>query len=120
MRSVVVPSRSRRNVDVAKSVSWQPAASSSGSKRRLQPSAAIPANSIGTSSGNVAAPGEVNATSVTVSSKNLTHGKSSTLFGIFVQPEPGSSLAPRIVAVEGSNGQRLSLKQGRPYRRRPG
>lgn len=82
---------------------------------RLQPSAAIPVSSIGTSSGNVAAPGEVNATSVTVSSNNLTHGKSSTLFGIFVQPEPGSSLAPRIVAVEGSNGQRLSLKQGRPY-----
>ena len=63
----------------------------------------------------MAAPGEVTATSVTVAPKNLTQGKSSTLFGIFVQPEPGSSLAPRIVAVEGSNGQRLSLKQGRPY-----
>ena len=82
---------------------------------RLQLSAAIPANSIGTSSGNVASPGEVTSTSVTVSPKNLTQGKSSTLFGIFVQPEPGSALAPRIVAVEGSNGQRLSLKQGRPY-----
>ncbi len=82
---------------------------------RLQPSAAIPANSIGASSGNVAAPGEVSATSVTVFPNNLAHGKSSTLFGIFVQPGPGSSLAPRIVALEGSNGHRLSLKQGRPY-----
>jgi hypothetical protein len=82
---------------------------------RLQLSAAIPANSVGTTSGNVASPGEVTATSVTVSPQNLTHGKSSTLFGIFVQPEPGSSLAPRIVAVEGSNGRRLSLKQGRPF-----
>jgi hypothetical protein len=82
---------------------------------RLQLSGALPANSIGTALGNVAAPGEVTATSVTVAPKNLTQGKSSTLFGIFVQPEPGSSLAPKIVAVEGSNGQRLSLKQGRPY-----
>jgi hypothetical protein len=82
---------------------------------RLQLSGALPANSIGTALGNVAAPGEVTATSVTVAPKNLTQGKSSTLFGIFVQPEPGSSLAPKIVAVEGSNGQRHSLKQGRPY-----
>ena len=82
---------------------------------RLQLSGALPANSIGTALGNVAAPGEVTATSVTVAPKNLTQGKSSTLFGIFVQPEPGSSLAPKIVAVEGSNGQRLSLKQGRPF-----
>jgi Dockerin type I domain len=82
---------------------------------RLQLSTAIPANSIGTALGNVTAPGEVTATSVTVAPKNLTQGKPSTLFGIFVQPEPGSSVAPKIVAVEGSNGQRLSLKQGRPY-----
>jgi hypothetical protein len=82
---------------------------------RLQLSGALPANSIGTALGNVAAPGEVTATSVTVAPKNLTQGKSSTLFGIFVQPEPGSSLAPKIVAVEGSNGQRLSLKKGRPF-----
>ena len=60
-------------------------------------------------------PARLRATSVTVAPNNLTHGKSSTLFAIFVQPEPGSSLAPRIVAVEGSNGQRLSTKQGRPY-----
>jgi hypothetical protein len=82
---------------------------------RLQLSAAIPANSIGTAVGSVAAPGEVAATSVTVAPKNLTQGKSATLFGIFVQPEPGNSIAPRIVAVEGSNGKPLALKQGRPY-----
>lgn len=82
---------------------------------RLQLSAAIPANSIGVALGNVAAPREVTATSVTVAPKNLTQGKSATLFGIFVQPEPGSSVAPKIVGVEGSNGQRLPVQQGRPY-----
>ena len=84
-------------------------------ERRLQLSAALPANSIGTAIGNDSAPGEVTATSVTVAPKNLTHGKSSTQFGIFVEPEPDSSIAPKIVAVEGSNGQRLPLLQGRPY-----
>ena len=82
---------------------------------RLQLSAAIPANSIGTSVGTVTAPGQVTAASVTVAPKNLTQGKSSTLFAIFVQPEPGSSVAPRIVAVEQTNGQPLALKQGRPF-----
>ena len=84
-------------------------------ERRLPLSAATPANSIGTTLGNVAAPGAVAATSVTIVPKNLTEGKSSTLFGVFVQPEPGSTIAPRIVAVESSDGQRLALKQGRPY-----
>jgi hypothetical protein len=82
---------------------------------RLQPSTVFPASSIGTAIGNVTKPGEVAATSVTVAAKNLTQGKSSTQFAIFVQPEPGSSLAPKIIGVEGSNGKRLSLKQGRPY-----
>jgi hypothetical protein len=84
-------------------------------EHRLALSSVVPANSIGTSIENVATPGAVTATSVTVSPRNLTQGKSSTVFGIFVQPEPGSLLAPRIVAVTGSNGQRLALKQGRPY-----
>jgi hypothetical protein len=82
---------------------------------RLQLSAAIPANSIGTSLGTITAPGQVTAASVTVAPKNLTQGKSSTLFGIFVQPEPGSSVAPQIVGVVGSNGRPRSVKQGRPY-----
>jgi hypothetical protein len=82
---------------------------------RRQLSAALPANSIEAAVGNVSVPGEVTATSVTVAPKNLTQGKSSTLFAIFVQPEPASSVAPQIVAVEGSNGQPFSLKQGRPF-----
>jgi hypothetical protein len=52
---------------------------------------------------------------VTVAPKNLTQGKSSTVYGIFVQPEGGSGVRPRIVAVEDSAGGRLPLKQGRPY-----
>ena len=82
---------------------------------RLQPSTVIPANSIGTTTGTVTAPGGIAASAITVAARNLTPGKSTTLFGIFVQPQPGSSLAPRVVAVEGSNGRRLSLKDGRPY-----
>jgi hypothetical protein len=65
--------------------------------------------------GNVAAPGEITSTSVIVVPRNLTQGKSWTSFGIFVQPEPGSLVAPRIVAVIGANGQRLSVEQGRPF-----
>jgi len=60
-------------------------------------------------------PHVVSGSSVTVVPKNLTAGKSSTLFGILVQPASGSDLAPRIVAVEESNGQKLSIKQGRPF-----
>ncbi len=82
---------------------------------RLALSIAPPASTIGMSLGDVAAPGEVSATTVSVVSKNLTQGKPATLFGVFVQPEPGSTLAPRIIAVEEPNGQHLALKQARPY-----
>jgi hypothetical protein len=61
------------------------------------------------------AAGEVAQTSVTVAPKNLTQGKPSTLFAVFVQPEAGSGLRPRIVAVEDSAGEKLPLKDGRPY-----
>jgi hypothetical protein len=81
---------------------------------RLAFSVAPPASTIGMSLGDVAAPGEVNATTVTVAGKNLTKGKASTLFGVFVQPEAGSTLAPRIIGVE-ENGQHLALKEARPY-----
>jgi hypothetical protein len=57
----------------------------------------------------------MSTSSVTVAPKNLSAGRSSTLFGIFVQPTAGSGLAPRIVAVEQSNGQKVSIKQGRPF-----
>ena len=52
---------------------------------------------------------------VTIAPKNLTPGKPSTLFGIFVEPAAGSALAPRIVGVEQSNGRMIPLKQGRPF-----
>jgi hypothetical protein len=82
---------------------------------RLQLTALIPVNSIGTSQGTVPQPGRSSAASVTVAAKNLTTGKSSTLFGIFVAPGQGSALAPRIKSVKSSNGQSLSLKKGRPF-----
>ncbi len=78
-------------------------------------STTVPANSIGSALGAVAQPHGVSEVSVTVAPKNLTVGKPSTLFGVFVQPTSGSDLAPRIVAVEQSNGQKLSIKQGRPF-----
>ncbi len=84
-------------------------------ERRLQLSLTPPANSIGTTIGDVATPGAIATTSVTVSPRNLSRGKPSTIFGIFVQPQSSSTLAPRIVAVTQSNGQSLSLKEGRPY-----
>jgi hypothetical protein len=82
---------------------------------RLALSATVPANSIGTGVGAVLKPRGVSASSVTVVARNLTAGRSSTLFGIFVQPTANSELAPRIVAVEQSDGQKLSIKQGRPF-----
>jgi hypothetical protein len=63
----------------------------------------------------VAHPGETSAATVTVAPANLTVGKPSTLFGIFVRPTTGSQLATRIVGVVESGGRRLPLKQGRPF-----
>jgi hypothetical protein len=57
----------------------------------------------------------VSTASVAVAARNVTAGKSSTLFGIFVAPGNGSSLQPRIVGVESSDGRMLSIKQGRPF-----
>jgi Dockerin type I domain len=82
---------------------------------RLQLSAMIPANSIGTAEGTVLQRGGSSAASVTVATKNLTAGKSSTLFGVFVEPGSGSSLDPRIVGVKASDGRMLSIEQGRPF-----
>ena len=81
---------------------------------RRQLSASIPANSIGTAVGNVTVPSEVTSTSVTVSPKNLTQGKSSTLFGIFVQPEPDrrsprASLRSRGATVSASHSSKAAL-----------
>ena len=82
---------------------------------RQQLSVSVPANSIGTSAGSVLKPGGVSAASVTVAAANLTTGKPSTLFAIFVAPGSGSGLAPRIVRVTESDGHSLSVKQGRPF-----
>ncbi len=82
---------------------------------RLQLSAVVPANSIGTAQGAVLRSGAVSAASVTVAASNLTAGKSSTLFSIFVAPGSASSLDPRIVGVKASDGRLLSIKQGRPF-----
>jgi hypothetical protein len=82
---------------------------------RLQLSSDWPINTIGTSVGSVAQAGEIGSASVTVASRNLTVGKSTTLLGVFVQPDPGSGLVPRIVAVEESSGQKVALQPGRPY-----
>ncbi len=84
-------------------------------ERRLEMAAAVPASSIGIGLGSVLKPAAISQTTVTVAPKNLTAGKSSTLFGIFVQPAAGSGLAPRITGVEQSDGRSLSVKQGRPY-----
>jgi Dockerin type I domain len=84
-------------------------------ERRLQLSLTPPANAIGTAVGDLAAPGQVAETTVTVAPTNLPPGKSATLFGVFVEPEAGSPIRPRIVAVEDSAGDRLPLKEGRPY-----
>jgi hypothetical protein len=82
---------------------------------RRAPSAALPANTIGTGSGIVIRPGAIAHAAVTVAPRNLTPGKHSTLFGIFVSPAAASNLAPRIVAVEQGDGRKLPLKQGRPF-----
>ena len=73
-----------------------------------------PANTIGISLGNVAKPGTIDATTVTIAPKNITPGKHSTEFALFVQPASGSEVVPRIVGVE-QDGKRLPLQLGRPY-----
>ncbi len=73
-----------------------------------------PANSIGLSLGTIARPGAIETTSVTIAPENITPGRQSTEFGLFVQPASGSAIIPRIVGVE-QGGQRLPLQSGRLY-----
>jgi hypothetical protein len=73
-----------------------------------------PANAIGLSQGDVTRPGTAAATTVTISPQNITPGKSSTEFAVFVRPYGNSGLVPRIVGVE-QNGQRLPAQHGRSY-----
>jgi hypothetical protein len=83
---------------------------------RLQPSVALTPGVLGLAEGLVSRPGMIAATTATVAPQNLTPDKHATLFGIFVQPAASSPLDPRIVAVEGSHGQRLPIFSGRPFR----
>jgi hypothetical protein len=73
-----------------------------------------PANTIGISLGEVTSPGVVASTTVTISSQNLTPGKATTEFGVFIQPYENSGVVPRIVGVE-ENGKRLPLQLARMY-----
>jgi hypothetical protein len=82
---------------------------------RLNPSAVVPANTIGTASGSVTRPRSTSAAEVAVSAENLTAGKHATLLGIFVQPTSSNGFSPRIIGIRESNGRSLPLQQGRPF-----
>jgi hypothetical protein len=73
-----------------------------------------PANTIGLSLGNASRPGTPSATTVTISPLNITPGKASTEFAVFVRPYVGSGIVPQIVGVD-ENGKRLPVQYGRSY-----
>lgn len=73
-----------------------------------------PANTIGLALGTVSTAGGTGSTTVTISPQNITVGKKTTEFGIFVQPYSGSGIVPRIVSVT-ENGKRLPAQLGRTY-----
>jgi hypothetical protein len=83
-------------------------------ERRSLLNVAWPVNTIGTSAGNVEAAGGIGSASVAVAPRNLTPGRLSTDFGVFVEPSAGSGIRPRIVAIE-ENGQHVPFRPGRPY-----
>jgi hypothetical protein len=78
-----------------------------------------PANAIGISPGDIATAGAIGSTTVTIAPRNITPNKASTEFALFVQPESGSGVLPRIVGVE-QNGKILPVQFGRPYSPRNG
>ncbi len=73
-----------------------------------------PANAIGISLGEISAPGSLGSTTVTIEPQNITPNKASTEFALFVQPESGSGVLPRIVGVE-QDGRMLPIQFGRSY-----
>ncbi len=73
-----------------------------------------PANTIALSLGQTTQPHAVSSTSATIAPKNITVGKTSTEFGVFVQPTNNSGIVPRIVAVK-QDGKALPLQYGRTY-----
>jgi hypothetical protein len=83
---------------------------------RIALSTMAPANVLGNAFGEVDHPHEVSTTRVVAQAKNLTPQKRATILGLFVEPTPGSSLAPRILGVTGLQGTSLAVKQGRQFR----
>lgn len=73
-----------------------------------------PANTISLALGNATRPSAASATTATINPINLTPGRSSTEFGVFVQPYGNSGIVPRIVGVE-QNGHPLPMQFGRSY-----
>ncbi|QEH33448.1 hypothetical protein OJF2_19500 [Aquisphaera giovannonii] len=74
-----------------------------------------PANVIGEAAGTIARPGAVGRTTAAVSPANLNAHRKSTLFGLFVSPNPGTGLRPRIVAATGAAGHARPIAHGRVY-----
>lgn len=73
-----------------------------------------PINTIALSLGDSTRPHAVSSTTATIVAKNITIGKSSTEFGVFVQPYGNSRIVPRIVAVK-EGGKALPLQLQRTY-----
>ena len=73
-----------------------------------------PANTIALSLGNVTRPATPSATTVNIAPRNLTPGKATTQFGVFVQPYGNSRLVPKVVSIT-QNGQELPVQHGRVY-----
>ena len=78
-----------------RAMSWKRAHRLSPRLERLEDrfalSTVVPANSIGIAQGSVVQPRGISSATVTVAANNLTVGKSSTLFGIFVGPVPAAA-----------------------------
>lgn len=73
-----------------------------------------PANTIGLSLGDATSPRAPSATTATIAPMNITPGKPSTEFGVFVQPNGKSGIVPQIVAVK-EDGRTLPLQHARDY-----
>ncbi len=82
---------------------------------RMAMNASLPADTLGVSEGVVPAPGVSGSASVTIQPLNLAQGRPSTVIGLAVAPEPGSTLRPTIVSAFGPAGERLPVyHQGSP------
>lgn len=73
-----------------------------------------PANTLGVSFGNATQPGTPSATTVTIAPKNLTTGKATTEFAVFVRPYGGSGIVPKVLSIT-EDGKTLPAQQGRAY-----